>query len=306
MKLLSFLFIVSCTFFAHEKVIASTTSSQDITSSSFSQWLNAAYVAQAVYHSRDDIAAVLTSQGYTINQFHQLDGFLVTYVFATNNKTKHHILAVRGTDNIENIVVDSAFVLVPDKITGADIHQGFLLSAKDMMQRILPDIQPGYKINTIGHSLGGATALVMAMLLDSKGYPIDKVVTFGQPKVTNITGSRKFRHLNLKRLVTQKDIVPLVPPINPMNFMQLSVFWPQGTEVILLHNNQYALTTGIDSAKRALDFLNDVPSEQHIKDHFMSSYISNLKSKLGTVKETKYKTDFNVMDWFGTASPSKP
>ncbi len=298
MKIFYRCLIISCALFSSGTVVASNSNAQNITPSTFSHWLDAAYVAQAAYGTEDDVESVLNRQGYKIKQFHQLDGFLVTYVLATNDETKHHILAVRGTSNIENIIVDSAFVLVPDKITGIDIHQGFLLSAKDIYQQILPDIKPGYKINTIGHSLGGATALIVAMMLDAKGYTIDEVITFGQPKVTNISGSKKFAHLNIKRLVMPKDIVPLVPPVDPMNLMQLSIFWHQGVEIIIFDNNQYAVTTGTDSMMRALDFLNDVPGEQHIRNHFMTSYIKNLKSKLNSPQAIQYKSDFKLSDWF--------
>lgn len=306
MKLFYRFIIASCVLLSADKVVASS-DTQNITSATFSHWLNAAYVAQASYQSKDELENVLESQGYKINQLKQLDGFLVTYVLATNEKTKHQLLAVRGTSNIENIIVDSAFVLVPDKITGIDIHQGFLLSAKDIYQHILPDIKPGYKINTIGHSLGGAAALIVAMMLDSQGYPIDEVITFGQPKVTNISGSKKFSHLNIKRLVMPKDVVPLVPPVDPMDMMKLSIFWHQGTEIIIFDDHQYAVTTGINSMMRALDFLNDMPDEQHISNHFMSSYIKNLKSKLKSPQEIPYKSDFKLSDWFSSSpTTSKP
>ena len=293
--------MLSCALFFSVNVVASNSHPQNITPSLFSHWLDAAYVAQAAYRSKDDIETVLNQQGYKIEQYHQLDGFLVTYVLATNDETKHHLLAVRGTSNVENIIVNSAFVLLPDKITGVKIHQGFLLSATDIYERILPAIKPGYKINSIGHSLGGATALIVAMMLDAKGYPVDEIITFGQPKVTNVTGSKKFNHLNIKRLVTPKDIVPLVPPVDPMDLMQLSIFWHQGTEVIIFDNDQYAVTAGINSMMRALDFLNDTPSEQHISNHFMSTYINNLKAKLVSAQQIPYRSDFSLKDWFGTS-----
>jgi len=281
----------------YKKSTTSLFSSED-----FSHWLNAAYIADATYRSRQDIEQALKSQGYTLNQFKQLEGFSVGYVIATNDKTREHVIAVRGTSNVENIVVDAAFVLVPDKITGIDIHQGFLLSARDIYQQLQPQINPDYTVNTIGHSLGGAAALIIAMMFDAQGYTVGKVVTFGQPKVTNISGSRTFKHLDVKRLVTPKDIVPLVPPLDPMEMMNLSIFWHQGTEIVLFKNNQYSVLTGIDSMMRATDFLNDMPSEQHISNHFMSTYISHLKSKQSIVEQVDYKSDFKFSDWFGSSS----
>ncbi len=275
---------------------------QRFTPENFSHWLDAAHIAEATYQTRHDIESVLTSQAYKLTQYEQLKGYSVAYIIATNDKTRQHIIAVRGTSNIENVIVDAAFVLVPDELTGIDIHQGFLLSARDIYQQILPELNPDYKVTSIGHSLGGAAAIIVAMMLDTRGYTIEEVITFGQPKVTNISGSRKFKHLNVKRLVTPKDVVPLTPPMDPMDLMNLSIFWHQGTEIVLFKNNQYAVLTGTDSMLRASDFLNDMPSKQHLKNHFMTSYISHLESKLQSAEEVTFKSDFKFSDWFG-ASP---
>lgn len=279
-------------------------SNQQFTSRDFAHWLNAAYIAEATYQSKEDIGRILKAQGYTLKRFEQVEGFSVTYVLATNDTTKQHLLAVRGTSNVENAIVDAAFVLVPDPLSGIDIHQGFLLSARDIYQQILPDINPAYEINTIGHSLGGASALILAMMLDAQDYKIGEVITFGQPKVTNISGSRKFNHLNIKRLVTPKDVVPLVPPVDPMDLMKFSIFWHQGTEIVLFDNNQYSVLTGVDSMMRATSFLNDLPSEQNLNNHFMTTYIKHLKTKLDAPLEVKYNNDFKFSDWFGSNSKS--
>lgn len=273
---------------------------QDFSAKDFSHWLDAAYIAEATYQSTADLAEVLSKQGYKITLQQQIKGYSVGFVLATNETSRQHILAVRGTSNVENVVVDAAFVLVPDKLSGIEIHQGFLLSARDIYQQIRDKLNPQYKINTIGHSLGGAAALILAMMLDAQGYDVGEVITFGQPKVTNITGSQKFKHLDIKRLVTPKDMVPLMPPLDPMDLMKLSIFWHQGTEIVLFENNQYTVLTGLSSMKRAADFLNDIPSEQHLRNHFMTTYIKHLQSKLKTPVEIEYKSDFKFSDWFGS------
>ncbi|MDT8282812.1 MAG: lipase family protein [Gammaproteobacteria bacterium] len=282
------------------------TSTQQFNHTDFSHWLDAAYIADASYKSREVIEAVLESQGYKLQQYKQLDGFSVSYIIAVNDEKKQYIIAVRGTSNVDNVIVDAAFVLVPDKLTGIDIHQGFLLSARDIYQQLLPELKPGYKITTIGHSLGGADALILAMMLDAKGYTIDEVITFGQPKVTNIGGSNKYEHLNIKRLVNPKDVVPLVPPADPMDMMNLSIFWHQGNEIILYGDNKYAVLSGVKSMLRATDFLDDIPSEQNLNNHFMTTYISNIKPKLNGAKEIEYKSNFSFSNWFGSSPSRKP
>ncbi len=293
--------LLSCLIFSSTTAWAKK---QHFTSQDFSHWLNAAYIADATYKSKADIEKVLAAKGYTLKQYKQLDGYSVAYAFATNDQTRQHMIAVRGTSNAENAIVDAAFVLVADPLTGIDIHQGFLLAARDIYQQIQPEIKSGYSINTVGHSLGGAVALILAMMFDAQDYSVGKVITFGQPKVTNISGSRKFKHLNVVRLVTPKDIVPLMPPLDPMDLMNLSIFWHQGTEVVLFKNKQYAVLSGTDSMLRASDFLNDIPSEQHLKNHFMTTYIKHLKSKLHSPEEVAFKSNFKFSDWFGSSPKS--
>jgi triacylglycerol lipase len=266
--------------------------------------MDAAQIAEATYKSREDVAKVLEAQGYTIKDFQQVDGFSVAFVLATNDAAKKQILAIRGTANADNAIVDAAFVLVPDNISGIDIHQGFLLSARDIYEKVKPEINPDYEIDTIGHSLGGASALILAMMLDAQGYKVGEVITFGQPKVTNVSGSRKFEHLNIKRLVTPKDVVPLVPPVDPMDLMKLSIFWHQGTEIVLYENNEYSVLSGSDSMMRATSYLSELPSEQHLTNHFMTTYIKHLKSKLETPVEIEYKSGFKFSDWFGSSGKS--
>jgi predicted lipase len=299
-KIVSITLLFSCIVFAQHSFAQAN--QQHFTPKDFSHWLNAAYIAEAIYQSPADITDAFDNQGYKVILQQQIEGYSVGFVLATNHDSKQHILAVRGTSNVENIIVNAAFVLVLDKLSGIDIHQGFLLSARDIFQQVQGKINPQYKINTIGHSLGGAAALILAMMLDAQGYDVGEVVTFGQPKVTNISGSRKFRHLDIKRLVTAKDIVPLVPPVDPIDLMKLSIFWHQGTEIVLFENNQYSVLMGVDSMMRATDFFNDIPGAQHLKHHFMTTYIKHLQAKLKTSIEVEYKSDFKFSDWFGSSS----
>lgn len=293
-KILNVLFLTASLFFPYLYAAESSFSSQD-----FRHFLNAAYIAQASYKTESEINKVLVAQGYEVNVYKQVEGFSVAYVLATNKLTKHQLIAVRGTSNVENAVVDAAFVLVADKISGINIHQGFLLSARDIYQHILPEINRAYTTDFIGHSLGGATALILAMMFDAQGYDIGEVITFGQPKVTNVSGSLKFNHLDIKRIVTPKDMVPLVPPVDPSDLLSLSIFWHQGIEILLLKDNQYAVLTGAKSMMRATSFLNQIPDEHHLNSHFMSTYIEQLKPKLKTPVEVEYKNDFKMSDWFG-------
>jgi len=263
---------------------------------------NYALVADASYYGKDEVDKVLATQGYTLTASGELPGYGVSYFLATNDDLKQQLLAVRGTSNIENALVDVAFVLLPNKPTGIKLHQGFAQSADYIYDKIKAKLNKDYRINTTGHSLGGAAAVILAMYLDAGGYDVGKVITFGQPKVTNIAGSRKYGHLDVTRVVTPRDMVPLVPPLDPMDLMNMDIYWHLGTEVVLQEGSSYSELDGVDSMMRATDFLNEMVSEKNLQHHYMTVYINSITPKLVNARRVPYENDFSITDWFGTSS----
>jgi len=266
---------------------------------------NYALIADAAYYGKEQVAKVLAAQGYTLTDSGQLPGYAVSYYLATNDAAKQQLLAIRGTSNMENAMVDVAFNLLPNKHTGIKIHQGFANSADYTWSKVEPKLNSGYVINTTGHSLGGAVALILAMYLDADGYDVGKVVTFGQPKVTNMTGSRQYGHLDVTRVVTPRDMVPLLPPLDPMDMMSMDIYWHQGTELVLLEGNSYAELEGVDSVMRATDFLNEMLSEKNVQHHFMAEYIKLIAPKLVNSKQVPYQSNFSIYDWFNSGASGK-
>jgi hypothetical protein len=264
-----------------------------------------ALVADAAYYGKEQVEKVLAAQGYTLTAHGELPGYAVSYFLATNDAAKQQLLAVRGTSNVENAMVDVAFNLLPNKHTGIKIHQGFANSADYTFSKVEPLLNSGYVINTTGHSLGGAVALILAMYLDADGYDVGKVITFGQPKVTNMAGSRQYGHLDVTRVVTPKDMVPLMPPLDPMDMMNMDIYWHQGTELVLQEGNTYAELEGTESMMRATDFLNEMITEKNLQHHFMAEYIKLITPKLVNSKRVQYQNDFSIYDWFNSGSGSR-
>jgi len=261
---------------------------------------NYALIADASYYGKDKVEKVLSTQGYTLTISGELPGYGVSYFLATNDALKQQLLAVRGTSNVENAMVDVAIVLLPNKPTGIKLHQGFAQSADYIYDKVKAKLIEDYRINTTGHSLGGAAAMILAMYLDAGGYDVGKVITFGQPKVTNIAGSRKYDHLDVTRVVTPRDMVPLVPPLDPMDLMNMDIYWHLGTEVVLHEGNSYSELEGLDSMMRATDFLNEMVSEKNLQHHYMTVYINSITPKLVNARRVPYENDFSITDWFGS------
>ena len=258
-----------------------------------------ALLAEVAYRDKAEIDQALALQGYTLTSHGQLPGYGVSYYLATNDAEKQQLVAVRGTSNVENAMVDVAFQLLPNKHTGIKLHQGFALSADYIYQKVKAHLIRDYEISTTGHSLGGAAALILAMYLDADGYDVNEVVTFGQPKVTNISGSRKFAHLDVTRVVTPRDMVPLVPPLDPMDLMNMDIYWHLGTEIVLQEGSDYSELEGVDSMMRATDFMNEMVTTKNLQHHYMSVYINSITPKLVNAKKVPYQNDFSIVDFLG-------
>ncbi|KAJ2856755.1 hypothetical protein J3B02_001421 [Coemansia erecta] len=149
------------------------------------------------------------------------DGYL-----AVNPEEKEIYVVWTGTRRVRSIVADSLVIFqeYPTEISGSAVHSGFFQITNAVFPHILKNIRAlaedylDYKVVFIGHSLGGANA-VIAALMYARDNEFEKervrVWTFGEPRVgnklfaeyyTSMLGNQTFRVTN------QADVVPHVPP----------------------------------------------------------------------------------------------
>lgn len=256
-------------------------------------------LANAIYTDVNTIKAITQKYSYKLEEYKIISGAEVTYLLASDIQNKQHIIAIRGTANLDNAVVDMQIKLLPDKVTGQSLHQGFAEAATAILTDIKSKLNKNYSITTTGHSLGGAVALVLGMQLDTSGFNIKKVITFGQPKVTNIAGARKYKHLNITRFVRPKDIVPLVPPLDPLDINNLDIYWHVGQEILLMGNHRYAIIDGFKSMQRSLELLSVMPNEENMKNHTMAGYLALIKENSQRADKVEYQSTFNPFGLLG-------
>jgi hypothetical protein len=257
-----------------------------------------AELANASYQLSPQLRKPDLPEGYALTYSNNIPGLNVVYFLATNDADKKQIIAVRGTANVENALVDAALQLRLDKHTGIRLHNGFSQAALAIYDDIKPKLIKGYVINTTGHSLGGAIALILAMHMDVDQYTMGKIITFGQPKVSNIIGSDKFKHLNVTRVVTAKDLVPLVPPLDLTDFNNVDIYWHQGKEVILLPGIDYAVLEGSKSMLRATGFTREPLTGDNLTHHQMALYLRMIDKKIPTAKKVEFKNSLNLFNLF--------
>ena len=255
--------------------------------------------AQIAYQPESSIGELVAARDYELMLYHTFADTQISFFLATNESTKSQVISVRGTSNVENAIVDLYLKLIVDKKTGVPLHHGFSVGARQIYASVKPVLKPGYKIDVTGHSLGGAVALILAIYLDADQYQIGQITTFGQPKVTNVGGADKIQHINIVRVVTPLDVVPLVPFFDPLDINNIDIYWHAGKEVILLADNEYAILEGTDSMMRAGSFTQRLLNEQNMQHHLMSLYLKLIKAKTQTSVQVPYKSNSSLFNLFG-------
>jgi triacylglycerol lipase len=252
-----------------------------------------AQLSAVSYAKPDLIAKRLPRLSYELIHHTELPDSAVSYYLARSSSGLQQ-LAFRGTSNLENVLVDLDVQLQLDKNLGIQLHQGFSIAAKVAYENALPYLDKSKPVQTTGHSLGGAIAVIVGMYLQRDGFQLEQVITFGQPKVTNVQGARAFKSLPLIRVVTPNDIVPLVPPLNPLQLQNLDIYWHNGVEVILVAEKQYTVIEGLKSMMRATKFISALPSEDNLRAHEIGSYLTLIESNQEDAQQVPYKTGLSV------------
>eukprot|EP00696_Hemimastix_kukwesjijk_P019884 gnl/Hemi2/9299_TR3240_c0_g2_i1.p1 gnl/Hemi2/9299_TR3240_c0_g2~~gnl/Hemi2/9299_TR3240_c0_g2_i1.p1 ORF type:complete len:316 (-),score=48.65 gnl/Hemi2/9299_TR3240_c0_g2_i1:369-1316(-) len=144
-------------------------------------------------------------------------------------------IAVRGSFTVLNWLQDAYLPLVKSSKYDlkAAIHQGFLIGAEAIFERIKElgaskklVLQKELQTSLIGHSLGGAVATVLGMLLLEDGFDPANILiyTYGAPRVTDRCGAAAYADLPLLRVKNEADIVTMVPPSPPFFHIGWALF----------------------------------------------------------------------------------
>ncbi|CAI4030750.1 Triacylglycerol lipase [Nitrospira tepida] len=192
-------------------------------------------------------------------------------------------IVVRGTSNLVNMRLDVDYNKVVDSRLQIPLHKGFADSALQVYQFAKPLLKTDYETRITGHSLGGAAAVIVLMLLKEDGAKLGPAITFGQPKVTNREGARKYRTLPLLRFVNDKDPVPLLPPFEVFAVLDEGPFQHFGPEVVLEDGLSYRYYSDHQAQRLSvLSFWNNLKnlSIQDVPEHFMSTYLARIQQKL--------------------------
>lgn len=131
-------------------------------------------------------------------RFDTADKTDTVFLFSTE---KLQLLVFRGTDSILDWLQNLEFI--PDhEIDGYFVHGGFSRGARELYEQFYPalDERP---IRLVGHSLGGALAVICSMQLVYDGKDVHSVHTFGAPRPFDMRGARVHQALQLPQRTAQ-------------------------------------------------------------------------------------------------------
>ncbi len=205
-----------------------------------------------------------------------------------------HALAIRGSTNARNWTrFNLLFRPDYDDYQGFKVgfHRGFLRGARFIKGQLDELFMQGAierkSIHLCGHSLGGAIAEILSILLRLDGWTILSCVTAGAPRIFNQQGAQLYEvlalHRSLFRLVHDSDVVANLPPAEVGAWHPYSELSPGRSGALIFSDQGELYGTGASiwgavsiSATRVSKILGLVADS--IDDHAMAHYLKAAKS----------------------------
>ncbi len=239
--------------------------------------------AQLAYSSEAEIRSKLDK----VLHVESLPALDIQY-FIEQLPDNRQLLSVRGTANLANVREDVEYKKSRNKNIHIYVHDGFDEDANAVFNSALPHLDKNQEILVTGHSLGAAASTLLMIYLYHEDYSVGPSINFGQPKFTNKEGAKQYDFLNLTRVVNNKDLIPLVPPVTGFSSVH-GDYHHFGQEVILLSGPHFVyLDNHIVTEKSLASFwanLNDVS----LKDHMIANYREDIQTKFSKQVEVPYR-----------------
>jgi len=200
------------------------------------------------------------------------------YFLETDQKQKTQTITIRGTDDKANTWQDIEIALVKNNYLGINLHRGFQNDTKVIHTDIKPYLKRDYSMRITGHSLGGAVAIILADYLVKDGYKVERVVTFGQPKVTDLEG-KSITRSGITRVAHDQDVVPMLPP-SGFPFVHKRGYQHFGPEIVLRDGRKYVYLQSHAANRISVGEFRRNIAHFSTKEHHMKTYLSNIQEKV--------------------------
>jgi hypothetical protein len=214
----------------------------------------------------------------------ELPSTKIRYALFEDDARRTADVAIRGTVNLRNTAFDLQFLKARSEKLGIYLHSGFEKSAAAIYADLRPRLKPGYSIRIAGHSLGGAVAIILGMLLSTDGYTVEKVLASAPPKVTDAEGWARFPRLRVLRVAGPFDPVPFLPPRSLM--YGKDPYIQGGKLLLLLDGDKFAIREGsfYDHLSEAAKTTFAEGRQFTVADHLLPAYLERLLLKAGAAE----------------------
>ena len=148
----------------------------------------------------------------------------IKFISIVNSEAGTRLICIRGNSNVKNWLVSMDAELVKGFLGDIKIHSGFLkgalevydsLAFKEIMRSKTSLGKQGNNLPLqniiLGHSMGGAIAVLLAKKMQMEGHLVKEVVTFAQPMITNSEGVSSMKSVPLLRVGLDRDVVIYLP-----------------------------------------------------------------------------------------------
>lgn len=273
----------------------------------FQLYKNLVYLCSAVYEDGAPLGGEYEKYPYTPYECNEQKQ---AYIY-TSQENRTQILAIRGTDSFKDMVTDVKYVKTYNEELGMYVHRGFNDIATDIWNIVKEDIvdDPEWKLYITGHSLGGALAVLCGMFaLKAGNASLNKVVTFGQPKLTNGKGCAVAQELTkdkVVRIANESDIITRIPYKSPITYFNQGFYRHFGIHIHIydkrknktlykkmtskeaIQNRLTSLGAGIFGRNDCFGYYHGLSVENSV------GYIANLEDILSTLSHSEREEDAN-------------
>lgn len=206
------------------------------------------------------------------------------YITRQSTDSTQHV-SLPGSDNLKDWLEDFEAYESYDARAGIHLHRGFEIAAEAVYANLKPHLNPKYKVQISGHSLGGAVAVILSIYLKNDGYDLARTITFGQPRITTAQGVARYGDMALLRVVDVNDPVPMTP---------VAPFEHFGAELILLDGNKYVFLQSASASTLSEGELARTLKHISVDEHELGKYLSRLELK----RPTSQAVSFSEVDKF--------
>ncbi len=261
----------------------------------FFELLKFAIMSNLAYKSDEEILNYYSDYDVYIGYAHSSN---IKYFILTSKKNVTQYISIQGTKNFKNIILDMELLKRNDSKIGIYLHRGFEKAAYEVFKDIIQKnvIKKNCNIMFTGHSLGGAISVILAMYLKEEGYTIKKIITFGQPKITNLEGVNKCNDLPILRIVNLNDEITYLPPNDKIKINPKANYMHFGPEVILLKDSYYIFLESPNSEEKDVSSFWANIEDERFKDHRIWNYIIDIIPKLHKNIEVPFSQKENYIE----------